>query len=604
MKKSLTYTLLFLLFLGANNVIAQDYLFVDSIVKAVDKESNYSDKIDRLLQSIREIYTTKLDETISLSKYGYALAKSENDEINQGDFLRYIGGTLMKKGNIDSATVYYYRSLDLLEGHKGNEKLGLIYDDIARLYRKLEQSERALSFYDKALSFYEARNDQEGIARINNESGVVYQDIGDNKTAFNRFSKSLEIQEKRKDSIGIGYALEFLGQNQMIEKNYEAAKDYFLRSMLVRERISDDFGLMFSYTSLGEYYRETGNYSLSNEYYKKSNELAVRIKYVDIQHYNYSRIEENFQGLGDYKGAYYSLKSHNVLKDSLYNIERIIAVEDISTKYETIEKEKQILEGELKLQKSRFYLMGLIFLILLVLAAVYLFISRQKLKHEQFRREAELKETQLKFEATKRLQEERLRISRDLHDNIGAQLAFIISAVDNISYGLKGENSVVEEKLTEVKEFTSGTISELRDTIWAMNRTSITVEDLQSRIANFTESAKKFHPQTDIVFVVDSNISSSKEFTNLQGLNIYRIIQEATNNALKYASASQIKIQVKKDLGLHFIIEDNGIGFNENDVELGSGLANMRKRSQDLGSQLSLTSKENEGTTIRFTVPV
>src|SRR5690606_21232507 len=137
----------------------------------------------------------RTDETLELGRFGYHLANREGDKINKGDFLRIIGRALAKQGEMDSASVYYFDALEELEPTKNPEKLGLLYDDIARMYRRLKQSERALSFYDKALELYESENDLEGIARINNESGVVFRDdFGDHETANERFLQSLRIQ--------------------------------------------------------------------------------------------------------------------------------------------------------------------------------------------------------------------------------------------------------------------------------------------------------------------------------------------------------------------------------------------------------------------------
>ncbi|HCY83071.1 MAG TPA: two-component sensor histidine kinase, partial [Xanthomarina gelatinilytica] len=106
------------------------------------------------------------------------------------------------------------------------------------------------------------------------------------------------------------------------------------------------------------------------------------------------------------------------------------------------------------------------------------------------KKETELKEALIKIETQNKLQDQRLRISRDLHDNIGAQLTFIISSLDNLKYGFKLPDNL-NDKLKYISEFTSSTIYELRDTIWAMNKSEISFEDLQSRISNFIEKANK-----------------------------------------------------------------------------------------------------------------
>jgi signal transduction histidine kinase len=82
-------------------------------------------------------------------------------------------------------------------------------------------------------------------------------------------------------------------------------------------------------------------------------------------------------------------------------------------------------------------------------------------------------------------------------------------------------------------------------------------------------------------------------------MNIYRIVQEAVNNAMKYADATKIVVSAKKqNNSILFSVTDNGIGFNETDVVLGNGLNNMKKRAHDIGARFSINTKEKIGTEI------
>lgn len=599
--------ILLIAFIGLFSVssFAQTTPLADSIVQSVQQEKNYNQQIAILQKSIKEIYNTKPDETLTLARFGYNLANQKNDKVNRGDFLRIIGLSLMKKGNIDSASAYYYKALKELEPTKNTEKLGLLYDDMARMYRKLKQSERSLEFYDKALKLYEAENNLEGIARINNESGAVFRDdFADYKTANERFEKSLRIQRQRNDSVGIGYALEFLGYNQLLIKDYKKSESYLMEALAIREKLKDDFATMLNYTALGEYYNQTKQPQKSNEYFEKSNALARKINYPDIQKYNYENIMHNYEILGDYKNAYQNLKAFNVLNDSLYNSKRLKDVEEISTKYETAEKEKQIAEKELALKIRNQWIFGLVALAVVIGLIGFLLYKQQILKNIKQQKDNELKLALEKIESQNKLQEQRLSISRDLHDNIGAQLSFIVSAIDTIKYYVADKNEQLTGRLSNVGVFAKETIQELRDTIWAMNKSGITIKDLQSRIANFIEKAKHSYPNISISLVTDKNIPDDTAFTGLQGLNIFRIVQEATNNALKYAQAEQIKIRIsKEDDNIHFQITDNGKGFVEKeDVEAGNGLLNMRKRASELGDELLLRSEPYKGTSVSFGV--
>lgn len=582
---------------------AQKLILSDSIIELVNKKNDYNQKIDLLQKNIKEIYAIKFDETIELAKFGFKLANEKNDNLNKGDFLRTIGLSLGKKGKIDSASIYYYRALKVLEPTKNAEKLGLLYDDMARMYRKLRQPKRALEFYEKALQLYEKEKNLEGIARINNESGVVFRDEGNYTEANKRFEKSLRIQQERKDSVGIGYALEFLGYNQLLIKDYKKSENYLLEALKIREKLKDDFATMLNYTALGEYYKETKHYKTSNDYFLKSNAVAKKINFVDIQKYNYEQITGNYQAQGNYEKAFESLKNFNVLNDSLYTVQKLKDVEEIATKYETAEKEKKIVENELALEIRNQWIFGLIALAIIISLFGFILYKQQVLKNIKQQKDNELLLALEKIESQNQLQEQRLTISRDLHDNIGAQLSFIVSAIDTIKYYISDTNEPVTNKLTSIGTFAKETIQELRDTIWAMNKPMITIKDLKSRIANFMEKAKLSHQNIQILLKSDTNIVDEQSFSGLQGLNIFRIIQEATNNAVKYSEATEIKINISKTNNqIHFEIIDNGNGFVEQEVEAGNGLLNMRKRALELGNELIINSEKGKGTLIKFEV--
>jgi signal transduction histidine kinase len=223
------------------------------------------------------------------------------------------------------------------------------------------------------------------------------------------------------------------------------------------------------------------------------------------------------------------------------------------------------------------------------------------LKQEQLKKEHELKTALAKIEIQNRLQEQRLRISRDLHDNIGAQLTFIISSIDNLKFALKDD--IINKKLSKISGFTTETIYQLRDTIWAMNKNDITFEDLQTRISNFIDNAKISSENTKFKFTIPSEIGATHTFTSIQGMNMYRIIQESINNASKYAEASNINVSIQQDESKFLIkIEDDGKGFDPKKVQMGNGINNIQKRARDLGSHATISSEIGKGTSVSFTV--
>ena len=186
-----------------------------------------------------------------------------------------------------------------------------------------------------------------------------------------------------------------------------------------------------------------------------------------------------------------------------------------------------------------------------------------------------------------------------MHDNIGAQLTFIISTLDTIKYGFKLQNEKLGEKIQSVSNFTSNTIFELRDTIWAMNKTQITFEDLNARITNFIEKAKESTEKTNFNFEISEGLIDKYNFTSIEGMNMYRIIQESVHNALKYAEAKNITVIIKeKDETITISVEDDGKGFDLKNAPLGNGLNNIRKRAREIKGDIAIKSSPQKGTKI------
>jgi signal transduction histidine kinase len=163
-------------------------------------------------------------------------------------------------------------------------------------------------------------------------------------------------------------------------------------------------------------------------------------------------------------------------------------------------------------------------------------------------------------------------------------------------------DQLVKNHLTRISDFTKTTIVELRDTIWAMNADAFTFDDLSSRIYNFIEKAQAAKETTEFKFIIDEALQKNT-FSSLEGINLYRTIQEAVNNAIKYAEATQIIVQVSKiQKGIHLEISDNGKGFDMEQNELGNGLVNMQKRIEEINGSFQIHSEVSKGTQITITL--
>jgi two-component sensor histidine kinase len=198
------------------------------------------------------------------------------------------------------------------------------------------------------------------------------------------------------------------------------------------------------------------------------------------------------------------------------------------------------------------------------------------------------------------MQAERERISRELHDNVGAQLSYISSNVDwLLDTPVELTKNEERARLIDINDTAKRSMMDLRETIWAMKKESIGMEELADKLKNYVRRQTGMRENMEISFT--EQIAPGIVLSPAEALNIYRICQESVNNAVKHASAAElnIKLEALSENDFSISIADNGKGFDPADIAEGHyGLENMQARASELMAQLIIQSKKDEGTTV------
>ncbi|TBX65385.1 hypothetical protein EZL74_12150 [Flavobacterium silvisoli] len=463
---------------------------------------------------------------------------------------------------------------------------------------KRRDMQKALDNMQKGVKMAEAIKDEGVLASLYDNYGVLKEMKKELDSALYFYQKAMALKEKKNDSIGIPYSANKIAFVKLMQKKPAEAKKLFDYAYQIRVRINDVFGIAENLNFYGYYFKEIGNDKEAIVYFEKAIIWSRKYHYPYLLEDNYKGLSEVYENNSDYKKALFHFKNHVQSKDSIMNTDIRTKQAELDTQYETEQKEKEILLQRAQIAEKNIWILAAFSLALFAILIGFIFFNRQKLKTIQLQKDNELKDALLKIETQNKLQEQRLRISRDLHDNIGAQLTFIISSLDNLKYAFTIADEKLEEKLTAISGFTKETIYELRDTIWAMNKDEITFEDLKSRISNFIEKAKLASQGIEFTFECDEQLKASV-FSSIEGMNVYRIIQEAINNSLKHALANKIAVTVfKENDTFRITIKDNGKGFDETQLLLGNGMNNLKKRAKEINGEISITSQKQLGTTI------
>jgi signal transduction histidine kinase len=224
-------------------------------------------------------------------------------------------------------------------------------------------------------------------------------------------------------------------------------------------------------------------------------------------------------------------------------------------------------------------------------------VNKQQIRNFEIDRQRQ-EEKISKLEAQFKLKDEKERISKDLHDNIGSQLAYITSNIDYFSSKLKG-SSGTKIKLDALSDYVRFTTQQLRDTIWAINKEQILISEFVKRTRSYV--SKQIEPLEKLAFEMEYIEHESEILlSSNQTLNLFRTIQEAVHNITKHSKATELKIKLKAtNKAIDLEIKDNGVGFILNQKTLESyGLENMMSRINDINGKLEIITSPGKGTQI------
>ena len=501
------------------------------------------------------------------------------------------------QGKYEKDLSYSLKAIRIFEKIKDLENLSLEWGELGYRMKK-RNLEKAIFYMQKAKYIAEKNNLRKPLLSIYNNYGVLKEMKVEYDSALFYYNQGLALKERIKDQVGIPYSLNNIAGVFVLRKQYDQAEDNYKKALEIRKKIKDTVGIAENYSYLGDLYLSKDDCKKAIDFYKNSLEITDKYKYVGLSQDSYKKISECYESLNDYKNALATYKKHAALNDSILNHETNSKIAELEVKFDTNEKEKQLLQQESEIETSRIKVTVAIIFAILASIIGFLFYRQQRLKNKQQNQQFELKSAMAQIESQNKLQEQRLSISRDLHDNIGAQLTFIISSLENTKFGIPNLDTAVEKRLEKISDFTRNTIVELRDTIWAMNKEDFTMEDLSSRIFNFVEQAQSANQKIKFNFSIDEELKR-KEFSSVVGVNLYRTIQEAVNNAMKHAEANHIIINAEKfSEGLKIEIKDDGKGFDTENTDLGNGLLNMKKRIEEIGGVLAVISDTGKGTLV------
>lgn len=230
-----------------------------------------------------------------------------------------------------------------------------------------------------------------------------------------------------------------------------------------------------------------------------------------------------------------------------------------------------------------------VFVLMLIVLLLMKTIQYRKAK----RRLRELLEQQ-------KLEQERMRIARDIHDELGTGLSKITLVAEMARAGSQGPEEL-RQNLTGISRTSRELIENMRDLVWLLNTDHITLGSLAARLKEYSyEYLDNFPLETDVR--VDDPFPEA-EVSKEVHRNILLVFKEILGNLVKHAKAGRVSVDIRTVDGFFEIaVTDDGCGFDTGVTAGGNGLRNMRERIAVLGGDIRVESEKEKGTRIRIRV--
>lgn len=530
--------------------------------------------------------------------------------------------TYYQAGKVDSALWAIEQALQLAMTEKDTCAMMSCYTSQGVYLRSSGKLTEAIAAYDKALQYaplLSGNNEDnlQAITTLYNNLATVYLDMKNPAQAVKYALDAVKQADKCQDKSFRTQIYTVCSSIFITQEEYEAAKTYLSKAIALSQQLQQpetELGARTYY--LLTLFRTQASASEIQKLVEQTNALAAKVNstmalvnyhqvlfyvqqtrkewkaatqtaqkilqlpgienYPFLQYDVYNNLHLVYKELSDFPQAYHTLELAKALSDSLFVQEKSRQLEELSVKYETQKKELEYQKLQEKRQKEKQNLqLKITFLLILmaIMAFVSLyFIQKQKLRIERQKREAEAQKRE--FETLQRdternatraylkeLEKERNRLAKELHDGVCNDL-----------YALEMNASTLNESWKELLRTSRENIRRVSHELLPPTFQETTLKQVLQNYAERMTSALCKVTLTTLPEECDWSV-----LPETYCLNIYRIIQEATGNALKHASPTEIHLTLEWKLpNLELTISHNG-KFSSTS-EKGIGLQTMKER--------------------------
>jgi len=511
------------------------------------------DKVAYINKSYYALYSASLPDALEKTRWAAETAGREGWTKEEARAQMAWGVVTYLGGDYPNVLPKYLRSLELFESLNDPTGIAAVCNEMAVFYSKQNDMTNCFRYLDRAEKLARDNNDAERLGTNLGIRGAILRKHGKMDEATPYYREVYEIRKKTGDSVGLGYVLLDMGEIAAHAGNLPEAINFVDQSVRIRERIRDISGLAESEVTKGEIYERFGRDQEALRAFEQGLRSADSVGYTDLAHFIHLKIANVRERQGDYKEALAHFRQYDMLKDSLLSKEKVRAIQEVQTRYETAKKELLLAEQEMKLNQTRYLIALLSVLIILIVVVVWIWRRRIQADHARTLQE------QLTSAVIDLQEKERARFARDLHDGLGQLISSVRMQLNRSQESWTSQAVGLLDQMHQ----------EIRNIAFALLPHTLVSQGLGPALR---ELASRLSGPAQLNIHVDTAEAEGRLDARAE-VSMYRVCQEWISNVIKYAGAQTLHITllIQSDGSASLTLEDDGTGFEPANLEQGQG---------------------------------
>lgn len=521
-------------------------------------------------------------------------AKKLNDYDNVAELLNVLGVMSEEKNDVQGSAKFYIEGLTYADSHKLKYYPAVFRNNLGLIKLSTDQLKEAIVDFNNGLIVAEKENSKRLASHIQMNLCLAYVLDKRPEEANLLFPKVLEYSKENNlpEELGSNYstmasAFKQSGQEKTAIAYYDSAISIFQKNKL-KDKLSSVL------TGKANLYVKMKRIDEAGLLVKEAKEIALQTNNLNILSRCHFIDYKIYLMKKNYKDALLHYVNYSTLNDSAEKKMNNKIIEELQFNFTVQQK-----EAELEKEKSRSMLLEqsnrqerfmkqvsiAIAVIVLILIATLFYLG--------YSRNIRKKQAQFSRQLIQNIEEERQRISMDLHDDIGQSLSIIKSKLINTNHnGSTGTAHELENDLGKVIEKTR----EISKNLFPSNLEKIGLTRLAAMLMENTQSITGL----ECSFEITENV---KYLPLAVQTHLFRIIQECTNNTIKHSGASGLKLSITEKNNEFFLLyQDNGKGLQLKTNNRGIGLESIQERARIINGSVDIGEKSEKGflLTLRF----